>query len=112
MKAASSPASSASAVRRSLAPRVDKRPPRWLRNSAGEVLAPGQARRTSSQPARVSRSSAWRGCGAQKSARVILPAKRHHDRAMLEYLRFLLSALHAAARTHNALVAENLLLRH
>jgi hypothetical protein len=48
----------------------------------------------------------------QKSAGTTASVERHHVRAMLEYLLLLLSLLRATVRARDALVAENLLLRH
>src|SRR5947209_12129041 len=50
--------------------------------------------------------------GAQKSAGTSTRAGRHDVRAMLEYLLLLLSLVRSAVRDREALVAENLLLRH
>src|SRR5919202_1574101 len=50
--------------------------------------------------------------GVQKSAGTALRALRHHLRAMLEYLQLLLGLIRATVRHREALVAENLLLRH
>jgi hypothetical protein len=48
----------------------------------------------------------------QKSAGTTASVERHHVGAMLEYLLLLLSLLRATVRARDALVAENLLLRH
>src|SRR5206468_4749582 len=48
----------------------------------------------------------------QKSAGIPVRAARHHLRAMLEYLLLLFSLVRATVRDREALVAENLLLRH
>ena len=48
----------------------------------------------------------------QKSAGIPVRAARHHLRAMLEYLLLLFSLIRATVRDREALVAENLLLRH
>ena len=48
----------------------------------------------------------------QKSAGTALRALRHHLRAMLEYLQLVLGLIRATVRDREALVAENLLLRH
>src|SRR5437879_13268953 len=48
----------------------------------------------------------------QKSAGTTAGPERHDVRAMLEYLLLLLSLVRAAVRDRDALVTENLLLRH
>ena len=53
-------ASVAMAVMMSPAPRAERRPPRWLRNSAAPC-APGQSPRSASQSASTARSAGWRG---------------------------------------------------
>src|SRR5881227_2853521 len=53
-----------------------------------------------------------RPVGVQKSAGTTTRVERHDVRAMLEYLRLLLSLIRASVRDREALVAENVLLRH
>src|SRR5438445_6555442 len=48
----------------------------------------------------------------QKSAGTTAGPERHDVRAMIEYLLLLLSLVRAAVRDRDALVTENLLLRH
>src|SRR5919199_1481968 len=50
--------------------------------------------------------------GVQMLAAAAVRAVRHDLRAMLEYLLLLLSLIHATVRDREALIAENLLLRH
>src|SRR5207237_5149655 len=47
-----------------------------------------------------------------KVSRTTARAEPHHLRAMLEYLLLLLSLIRATVRDREALIAENLLLRH
>jgi hypothetical protein len=50
--------------------------------------------------------------GCKKPTGTTVRVERHHVRAMLEYLLLLLSLVRSTVRDREALVAENLLLRH
>ena len=57
-------------------------------------------------------SCAGQTCGGAKVTETTAGVERHDVRAMLEYLRLLLSLVRATLRDREALVAENLLFRH
>src|SRR5436309_1656362 len=82
----------------------------------GLVPTAASQRQVQKQALRTSRSRAPRAphqdTGCKKSAGTTARVERHDVRAMLEYLLLLFSLLRATVRDREALVAENLLLRH